>query len=78
MQHLYSTDPTQETRPRPCRLDGSPPRHIRYIIQIRNLSALKDLDHERGIGDLSDAWNVVKYKSVDENERDVGMLNSAR
>ena len=29
-----------------------PPGSMRQIIQIRNISALKDLDHETGIDDL--------------------------
>ena len=31
---------------------------IIQIIQIRSLSALKELDHEVGIDYLSDLWNV--------------------
>ena len=30
-------------------------QHLSYIIQIRNILALKDLDHDLGISDLSDA-----------------------
>ena len=57
-----STDPTQEKYARPCRPPGirlPPAIRMSYILQIRNnLSALKDLDHELGIRDLSDVWNV--------------------
>ena len=55
VQDLYSTDPTQEIRPRSCRLYGSLLKSSQ-IIQIRNKSALKDLDHHVGIDELSELW----------------------
>ena len=36
-----------------------PHGNMSEIIQIRNISALKDLDHQVRIGDLSDVWNLV-------------------
>ena len=36
-----------------------PPGNMREIIQIRTLSTLKDLDHEVGIGDLSETHPTV-------------------
>ena len=42
-----------------------PPGNVSYIIQIRDLSALKDLQHEVGIDDLS---NVRIFFSLSYNE----------
>ena len=56
MQDLYarSTDPTQEARRRSHRLQGFHPVNMSQVIQTRNLSTSKDLDHEVGIDYPSD------------------------
>ena len=46
-----------------------PPGDMSYIIQIRNISALKDADHKVGIDDLSDGWTVSVLRARDlDNE----------
>ena len=36
-----------------------PPGSMSYIVQIRDLSALKDLDYRVRIGDLSEVWSSL-------------------
>ena len=45
VQYLYSADPTRDTCPGSCRLDGSHPAVLsyEYIIQMRNLSICPDV-----------------------------------
>ena len=59
VQDLYSTDPTEEPCPGPCRLYGSHPATWARSYRPGNRSALKDLDHVVEIDDLSEVWNIV-------------------
>lgn len=49
MQDLYSAGPTQGTCTRSYRLYGCHPAHE---LQVRHISALKDLDHRVGVDNL--------------------------
>ena len=61
MYDIYRTDPTQETCPLARRLHGSHPATMlrrSYLVQIRNLNALNDLDREVGVDDLYDLYDM--------------------
>ena len=60
VQDLHSTDPTQETRTRPCRLYRSHSATWARSSKIGNISALKDLDHEMGIRDMSGLCTICR------------------
>ena len=39
-----------------------PPDNMGKIMQFRNISALKDVDHELRIDDLSEVWNITSSR----------------
>ena len=64
MQHLNSTDPTQDTSLRSCGIHGSHQANRTWIMQIRDLSSLKDLDDELGIDDTDDTDDTDHLSEV--------------
>ena len=57
MQDLCSTDPTRETCPtKIMQVTRLPPGKMSSIVQIRDVSALNDLDHEVKIDDVSEVF----------------------